>query len=155
MYLRDNMHLNLCQELKIYLPQALLTMLVMCWLIHCNFSFLPPCHVYSLFLSHPKHCYKSLSYSTPSLIKQNHSRSQLMYLYNLKWFLLSLFYQILSALEKQSRALCSKLFLYWCSKSPRVFSLPVRQMGNFVTISVTFEMAVLDEFNMKMKFWLK
>lgn len=34
------MHLSLCQELKIYLPQALLTMLVMCWLIHCNFPFL-------------------------------------------------------------------------------------------------------------------
>lgn len=89
MYLRDNMHLNLCQELKIYLPQAILTMLVMCWLIHCNFSFLFLCHVYSLLLSHPKHCYKSLFYSTLWLIKQNHSRFQLMFLYNLKWFLLS------------------------------------------------------------------
>lgn len=90
MYLRHNMHLNLCQELKIYLPQAILTMLVMCWLIHCNFSFLFLCHVYSLLLSSPKHCYKSLSYSTLWLIKQNHSRFQLMFLYNLKWFLLSL-----------------------------------------------------------------
>lgn len=110
MYLTGSMHLNLCQDLKINLPQALLTMLVICLLIHCNFSFLSLCHVYSLLLACPKHCYKSLSYSTPWFIKQNHSRSQLIYLYNLRWFLLSLLVPITFCSRKKAMLFAANFF---------------------------------------------
>ena len=110
MYLTGNMHLNLCQGLEINLPQALLTMLVMCWLIHCNFSFLSLCHLYSLLLACPKPCYKSLSHSTPWFLKQNQSRSQLMDLYNLKWFLLSLVLPITFCSRKKAMLFTANLF---------------------------------------------
>lgn len=63
----------------------------MCWLIHCNFSILRCVFPAS---SCPKCSYKSLSFSTPWFIKENHLRSQLMYLHHLKWFLLWLILSI-------------------------------------------------------------
>lgn len=93
--------------MKINLPQALLTTLVMCWLIHCNFSFLSLCHVYSLLLACPKHCYKSLSPDWSNKITQGPSWCTCI-ISNDSYSVL--FYQLPSVLEKKSMLVTVNLF---------------------------------------------
>lgn len=95
-----------------------MTVLVTCWLIHCNLSILPCVFPAS---SCPKCNYKSLSFSTPWFIKENHSRSQLMYLHHLKWFLLFLILSITFCSGKRT-LLSQQTFSTLCGKFPRVCS---------------------------------
>lgn len=155
MYLRDNMHLNLCQELKYIYHRPFW----LCWLCVGLFTVIFPFCFSAMCIPS---FYPIQSTATKVCPTQPHDSSNKI-TQGSSWCSCTisndscslLFDQMPSALEKKSHALCSKLFLHWCSKSPRVCSPPVRQTGDFVTISVTFKMAVLDEFNMKMKFWLK
>lgn len=158
MYLTESMHLNLCQDLKINLPQPPVTILVLCWLMHCNFSVLFLCHVYSLLLavqSTSTRVCPSQPHDSSNKITQGPSWCTCI-ISNNSYF--PLFYQLPSVLKKKKppkNLLSQQTFSTLCGNSPRVCSPPARQMGNSVTAPVKIKMEVSDEFNMKMKFWLK
>lgn len=116
MYLTESMHLNLCQDLKINLPQPPVTILVLCWLMHCNFSVLFLCHVYSLLLavqSTSTRVCPSQPHDSSNKITQGPSWCTCI-ISNNSYF--PLFYQLPSVLKKknhQKTCFHSKLFLHY------------------------------------------
>lgn len=105
------MHFSLCQDLKINLPQALVTVLVMCWHIHYIFFFSVPLPCVFLLPSLSKMMLQKSVLLSP-MVHQTISLKvpALMHLYNLKLFLLSLILPITFYSRKKATLFTVNLF---------------------------------------------